>query len=329
MCIETPGQHELYLVNSCISFGTSPIVFDTQNPVLVHISAKKYLVRGEIHVDISSPLEEIDLLEDIVVDAFKSNGSSIDEISTMPVFAKSYQNGITVFEYSTWTDLGEDFIFVPRDSSTRRKKILFYPSRHQFSVSASGCQDAVPSITAKMGLYLEGSVSPATPDVRITILAAGNSKYAMLKKGDIATETKTNSDGSFFAGPLYEDIVYEVEASKAGYHLKQTGPYSFACQKLGQILVHIYGENDTEMLPAVLLSLSGEGGYRKNSVSGSGGTFSFDNLFPRSYYLRALLKRNINLLHQQLLLISILESLERLSSVQPVLPSVPWVLLHC
>uniref|UniRef100_A0A453EWF4 Uncharacterized protein n=1 Tax=Aegilops tauschii subsp. strangulata TaxID=200361 RepID=A0A453EWF4_AEGTS len=212
---------------------------------------------------------------------------------------------------------------------TRRKKILFYPSRHQFSVSASGCQDAVPSITAKMGLYLEGSVSPATPDVRITILAAGNSKYAMLKKGDIATETKTNSDGSFFAGPLYEDIVYEVEASKAGYHLKQTGPYSFACQKLGQILVHIYGENDTEMLPAVLLSLSGEGGYRKNSVSGSGGTFSFDNLFPRSYYLRALLKRNINLLHQQLLLISILESLERLSSVQPVLPSVPWVLLHC
>ncbi|XP_037405521.1 nodal modulator 1-like isoform X2 [Triticum dicoccoides] len=290
ICIETPGQHELYLVNSCISFGTSPIVFDTQNPVLVHISAKKYLVRGEIHVDISSPLEEIDLLEDIVVDAFKSNGSSIDKISTMPVFAKSYQNGITVFEYSTWTDLGEDFIFVPRDSSTRRKKILFYPSRHQFSVSASGCQDAVPSITAKMGLYLEGSVSPATPDVHIMILAAGNSKYAMLKKGDIATETKTNSDGSFFAGPLYEDIGYEVEASKAGYHLKQTGPYSFACQKLGQILVHIYGENDTEMLPAVLLSLSGEGGYRKNSVSGSGGTFSFNNLFPRSYYLRALLK---------------------------------------
>lgn len=90
----------------------------------------------------------------------------------------------------------------------------------QFSVSANGCQDAVPSITAKMGLYLEGSVSPATPDVHITILAAGNSKYAMLKKGDIATETKTNSDGSFFAGPLYEDIGYEVEASKV---------YTFFC----------------------------------------------------------------------------------------------------
>ncbi|CAM0881057.1 unnamed protein product [Alopecurus aequalis] len=290
ICIETPGQHELHLVNPCISFGSSSIVFDTRNPMPVHISARKYLVRGEIHVDISSPLEEIDLSEDIVVDAFKSDESSIEKISTVPVLGKSHQNGITAFEYSTWTDLGEDFIFVPRDSSMGRKKILFYPSRQQFSVSTNGCQDTVPSITAKTGLYLEGSVSPATSDVDIKILAAGNSKFGTLKKGDIAAETKTNSNGAFFAGPLYDDIGYEVEASKAGYHLKQTGPYNFACQKLGQILAHIYGERDTEMLPSVLLSLSGEGGYRNNSVSGSGGTFSFDNLFPGSFYLRPLLK---------------------------------------
>ncbi|KAG8076297.1 hypothetical protein GUJ93_ZPchr0006g41963 [Zizania palustris] len=36
--------------------------------------------------------------------------------------------------------------------------------------------------------------------------------------------------------------------------------------------------------------------------------------------------RNINLFHQLLLLISILVSLKRLNSVQPVLPTVPWVL---
>ncbi|XP_051224560.1 uncharacterized protein [Lolium perenne] len=291
ICIETPGQHELHLVNPCISFGSSSIVFDTRNPMPVHISARKYLVRGEIHVDISSPLEEIDLSEDIVVDAFKSDDeSSIEKISTIPVLGKSHQNGITAFEYSTWTDLGENFIFVPRDSSTGRKKILFYPSRQQFSVSTNGCQDTVPSITAKTGLYLEGSVSPATSDVDIKILAAGNSKFAALKNGDIAAETKTNSKGSFFAGPLYDDIGYEVEASKVGYHLKKTGPYSFSCQKLGQILARVYGEKDTEMLPSVLLSLSGEGGYRNNSVSGSGGTFSFANLFPGSFYLRPLLK---------------------------------------
>jgi hypothetical protein len=78
----------------------------------------------------------------------------------------------------------------------------------------NGCQDTVPSITAKGGVYLEGSVSPATPDVYIKIVAAGKSNYAQLKKGDVASETKTNSEGSFIVGPLYDDIEYKVEAAK-------------------------------------------------------------------------------------------------------------------
>ena len=81
-------------------------------------------------------------------------------------------------------------------------------------MSLNGCQDTVPQITAKTGLYLEGSVSPATSDVDVKILSAGKSSYTHLNKGDVATETKTDSDGSFFAGPLYDDIEYKVEASK-------------------------------------------------------------------------------------------------------------------
>lgn len=76
-----------------------------------------------------------------------------------------------------------------------------------------------------------------------------------------------------------------------GYHVKAIGPNSFSCQKLGQISVHIYSEEDSkELFPSVLLSLSGEDGYRNNSVAGAGGTFLFDNLFPGSFYLRPLLK---------------------------------------
>lgn len=40
----------------------------------------------------------------------------------------------------------------------------------------------------------------------------------------------------------------------------------------------------------MLLSLSGDEGYRNNSVSGAGGMFLFDNLFPGTFYLRPLLK---------------------------------------
>lgn len=75
--------------------------------------------------------------------------------------------------------------------------------------------------------------------------------------------------------------------------MKRVGTYSFSCQKLSQISVSIFfGEKDDakEPFPSALLSLSGEDGYRNNSVSGIGGTFLFDNLFPGSFYLRPLLK---------------------------------------
>lgn len=76
-----------------------------------------------------------------------------------------------------------------------------------------------------------------------------------------------------------------------GYYIKQVGQYSFSCQKLGQISVRLYSREDiNEPFPSVLLSLSGEDGYRNNSVTGVGGSFMFDNLFPGSFYLRPLLK---------------------------------------
>lgn len=77
---------------------------------------------------------------------------------------------------------------------------------------------------------------------------------------------------------------------QTGYHVKQLGPNSFSCQKLSQIVVNIDGADAGELFPPVLLSLSGEDGYRNNSISGAGGVFSFDNLFPGSFYLRPLLK---------------------------------------
>lgn len=78
---------------------------------------------------------------------------------------------------------------------------------------------------------------------------------------------------------------------QTGYHLKKVGPNSFSCQKLSQIAVHIYSkDDDEEPIPSVLLSLSGDDGYRNNSVSGTVGVFLFDHLFPGSFYLRPLLK---------------------------------------
>lgn len=65
-----------------------------------------------------------------------------------------------------------------------------------------------------MGLYIKGSVSPPLSDVHIKILAAGDSRIAQLKDGELVLETTTGKDGSFVGGPLYDEITYSVEASK-------------------------------------------------------------------------------------------------------------------
>lgn len=84
----------------------------------------------------------------------------------------------------------------------------------QASVAIDGCQSPIPPIAGRVGLYFEGSVSPALDGVSIRVIAMGTSNYVSLQKGDLAFETETGADGSFTAGPLYDDIIYNVEASK-------------------------------------------------------------------------------------------------------------------
>ncbi|KAK6155294.1 hypothetical protein DH2020_009542 [Rehmannia glutinosa] len=125
------------------------------------------------------------------------------------------------------------------------------------------------------------------------VLAQTDSHISTLKQGDTALEITTRADGVFLAGPLYDDIAPAIDKDLffPGYYVKQTGQYSYSCQNLGQIFVRLYSREDSnEPFPSVLLSLSGEDGYRNNSVTGVGGTFMFDNLFPGSFYLRPLLK---------------------------------------
>ncbi|KAK2968332.1 hypothetical protein RJ640_021721 [Escallonia rubra] len=287
ICVQSPGVHELHFVNSCIFFGSTSVKIDTSNLSPVSLKGAKYLLKGQIYVE-SSSLNGVDKLpENILVDILNNEGTVSKLISN-----GNDQSRAAVYEYSTWANPGEELTFVPRDSRNNgEKKLLFYPRQHHVMVSGDGCQDSVPPFVGRLGLYIEGSVSPPLSDVHISVIAMEDSPNAAIKKGELAVETTTATDGSFVGGPLYDDITYSIEASKPGYYVKAVGPHSFSCQKLGQISVHIYSKEDAkELFPAVLLSLSGDDGYRNNSVAGAGGTFLFDNLFPGSFYLRPLLK---------------------------------------
>ncbi|XP_020582694.1 LOW QUALITY PROTEIN: nodal modulator 1-like [Phalaenopsis equestris] len=293
ICLQNPGEHELHFLNSCIFFGSPSLKFNTMNLTLIYVNGDKYHLRGEIHID-SNLLQGIeDPSKHLLVDIFNKDDAFIDTTHVRHVLTEEDLEGTLVFEYSFWLNLGEETIFVPQYSSSaiNGKKILFYPRKRHVSVTNDGCQAAIPIIVGRMGMYVEGSVSPPLDGVNIRIIAAGESIHSPLRTGDLALVTETGADGSFSAGPLFDDIRYTVEASKPGYHVKQVGPNSFTCQKLGKIVVNVHDSGETVgLFPSVLLSLSGEDGYRNNSVSGAGGTFTFENLFSGSFYLRPVLK---------------------------------------
>ncbi|XP_021744068.1 nodal modulator 1-like [Chenopodium quinoa] len=300
LCVESPGLNKLEFVNSCIFFGSSSINIDTANLMPVHLKGEKYLVKGQINVDRTS-VTSVELPESIVIDVFENGNVLADGTIAKLLPDQSDETEVALYKYSMWVNPGQKITIIPSESRTltsatsssinRLKKILFYPRQHQIAVTHDGCQGSVPSFTGRLGLYIEGSVSPSISGVSIRIIAAGDSHNAPLKKGELALEISTGSDGVFVGGPLYDDISYTLEASKPGYHLKAVGPHSFSCQKLGQISVHIYSKEVTEEpFPSALLSLSGDDGYRNNSITGVGGHFAFENLFPGSFYLRPLLK---------------------------------------
>ncbi|KAI4349753.1 hypothetical protein L6164_010313 [Bauhinia variegata] len=288
ICVEYPGVHEFHFGNSCVFFGSSSVKIDTSNPSPIHLKGEKYLLKGQINAQ-SSSLDE--LPENIIVDIQTGGAGGVDAVKAFRTAHGKDETSIAIFEYSAWASIGEKLTFIPRDSRENgEKKILFYPREHHLSVLDDSCQ-AIPTFSGRVGLYIEGSVSPPLSGVHIRILAAGDSSITELKRGESVLETTTRTDGSFVAGPLYDDVAYSVDASMPGYHLKQVGPHSFSCEKLSQISVHLHHKNDAkDPVPSVLLSLSGDNGYRNNSVSGTGGTFLFDSLFPGIFYLRPVLK---------------------------------------
>ncbi|KAL6494630.1 hypothetical protein OROGR_031430 [Orobanche gracilis] len=287
ICVQCPGVHELHFFDSCISFGSSTFKIDTSDQSPINLKGERYLLKGHINIE-----SKENLPENIPVDILDNQETLVDDTIARLVSSDVDHSGLAVYEYSAWANSGKKLIFVPRDPRNDvGKQFLFYPRQQHVTVAQGGCQAPIAPFSGRLGLYIEGTVSPPLSYVYIRVLAQTDSHISTLKQGDTALEVTTGADGLYLAGPLYDDIGYSVEASKPGYYVKQIGQYAFSCQKLSQISVRLYsGEHSNEPFPSVLLSLSGEAGYRNNSLTGVGGTFMFNNLFPGSFYLRPLLK---------------------------------------
>lgn len=81
-------------------------------------------------------------------------------------------------------------------------------------MTQDGCQPEIPLFTGRLGIYLEGSISPPLSGVYIRVIATEDSHSSTVKQGDLVLETTTGVDGHYVVGPLYDDAKYEIEASK-------------------------------------------------------------------------------------------------------------------
>jgi hypothetical protein len=301
VCLETGGIHELHFHRPCVFFGAHSFDFDTANPSPLDLVAQKYLLTGHIQVDTSLRHAADSVGDSILVDIHHQSGGVVSLNNHAHLVSEPTKtNPVAVYQYSHWAQLGDKLIFTPHHESSetnaatgsdRTRKILFYPRTQHACVATDGCQLHVEVFNGRPGIYITGHVVPHLAGVNITVVAEKESQGAVLKEGATALWTVTGNDGSYVAGPLYDDATYSTHASLAGFYLKSIGDNSFSCQKLGKIVVTILaGEGAEEVLPSVLLSLSGDDGYRKNAATSAGAGFSFNDLFPGSFYLRPLLK---------------------------------------
>lgn len=79
------------------------------------MKGEKYLLKGQISVELGSADGGYELPNNIIVDILNSEGNLFDGTAAILVSHEDDQTGSALFEYSVWANLGEKLTFVPRD----------------------------------------------------------------------------------------------------------------------------------------------------------------------------------------------------------------------
>ena len=256
ICVPSPGLFDLSIESSCIRFAQPVYHFDTDKPQQISLAPTHFRLAGLIK------LTEFDPSLKLSVTDATSQSSAVEIVKT--------DDGVS---YEHWAHGTESLTFQPVSDT-----LLFYPPVRTVAarVSPNGCAYPIEPFVGRRGTFLVGSVTPAMAGVIIKV-APGNA------------EGRTDKDGNYRIGPLYDDQEYQTTAVLEGFHFEQHVPGHFRSISLGRVEVKVSDSDTGEALSGVLLSLSGEA-YRNNNGTLADGTQVFHSLFAGSYFLRALLK---------------------------------------
>lgn len=282
LCLEGPGRFRLAPLPACFRFSPEATHVDVAGagiPEPVKFSATHVNARGRVQVEPGLSLSDITLY------MTSGLGEVLPSINAAPLSADS-------FEYWYALPLGGSVVVEPAHNGA-----LFYPRKRIVQHSTpSECLAEVAGFEARAGLTITGYTQPAVPGAEVTVRFQTASQAGEVGgPGETAATTRTDAGGSFRVGPLYHDALYSVEVARPGYEFDRIsgGPsdYVFSAKKLSQVYVtcHLPGGSAADH-SAVLLSMSGDSGFKINTKLGSDGTYSFSDVAPGEYYLRPYLK---------------------------------------
>lgn len=275
ICLSKSGEYS-FSIESNLKFKQNQFTFQTGSkenqldiqvthyPINGMIKAPKGTSSDSLYVHISSSLtqKEIQIPVELVSNANNGGDENVD-----------------YFKYLYWATLGEKIDIIPKSS----KELLFYPSSTQSSIDShleNGYE--VESFSARPGLFLQGIIEPVPIEgVEITVKHKTQDQKIILS-------VKSDAQGNYKAGPLYDHLDYITEAHLDGYYFTSS-PNGFKAVELSQITIHVVDQFG-ESIEGVLLSLTGSAAFYSDSDTNSNGIGRFEELFPGDYYLRALLK---------------------------------------
>ncbi|KYQ94022.1 hypothetical protein DLAC_04295 [Tieghemostelium lacteum] len=280
----TKSANYEFLIDSCFKFDKEKLSFDCSNSANLSeqsnhfslLNIRNYLIKGQIQK--STTGAEVDSNEIVNVYSDESLNKKLESV-------KVSSDGS--FEYWAPFNSASDVTLYFQAKSTD-DSMLFYPRSHSLlnKASKNECSPKQSTIQFQMrkGLYIEGKVQPETEGVEIQ--AYDSTQHNIVQK------VTTNTQGQYKLGPLYDDQEYQLKAVKTGFNFHRLDPKSadFTAIELGSLEILVIDQQSKQPLSGVLLSLSGEDGFRQNIQTPNSGLIEFKSLYPGQYFLKSFLK---------------------------------------
>lgn len=262
-CLPTPGMYTLQPVG-CHEFREKELHFDTSRPAAIVLSVARHSLGGIVIAE--------ENVTDLSVTATISGEPAIQIVPSAPT---KHGSDRFLYRFSLMLAPGAEAELVPRS-----RRLLFSPPVLSI-IGGNDCANEVARFEGRIGLFVDGRVSPALGGVRVVVHDLAGRQPQVVTESDAA--------GRFLVGPLDSESRYDVQASKEGYVLRPLDKLGhFEAFKYAKVRVSVSAAGLP--LVGVLVSLSGAADYRNHSRTQRDGRVCFPDLSPGNYFLRPMMK---------------------------------------